>query len=148
MSDKACKFTLWGIEGQAEIKDGYVVKADEIVKEYIGYPWESLCEHITKNDGSYELVDKPEQTVRMISFTIDDYCYAIELAKSRGKKEGESFEKELLEICKRKGIEIKNLGKISDPEMLLANLRENGITKDKKILFLKNKKKKKDETDK
>lgn len=55
---------------------------------------------------------------------------AIELAKFRGKKEGENIEPEFFEIMKKhnKQDTMRHLGKTElDKDLLLGNLREEGI---------------------
>lgn len=68
------------------------------------------------------------------NITIDDYIEACELAKSRGKKAGDSLEVEFLEIMKKKNK--KPVGKTDkeiDIDLLTGELRDQGI----KVLNLK-----------
>ena len=75
------------------------------------------------------------------NITIDDYIEAYELAKSRGKKAGDSLEVEFLEIMKKKGK--KPLGKTdkyADVDMLTGELRDKGL----RVLNLKEEERRKD----
>jgi len=69
--------------------------------------------------------------------SIDDILIAMRLARLRGKKAGESFQQELEEVFKKHKKEPAYLGSIDDPEMLGANLRENGYFKETKVLDLR-----------
>ena len=54
---------------------------------------------------------------------------AIQLAKERGKSEGEDFGEELFAVARRKGLidKIKCLGQCEDSDMLCGELRDKGI---------------------
>jgi hypothetical protein len=70
----------------------------------------------------------------LFMMTIGDFLpifeEAIELAKSRGKKEGENFEQEFFEVAKRKEMlnTMKHLGQTQlDKDMLTGELRDKGL---------------------
>lgn len=145
MNRHICKFNVWGFEGQVEFNSEYVVNASDMVKEYVGKSADEFLKMITDEGGTYSITEKKEIQVQAIMFTISDYCEAIELAKANGKKAGDSIEAEVMEICRRKEVKPKKLGSLNDPDMLLANLREYGVTRDKRILFIDNEKKEKED---
>lgn len=90
----------------------------------------------------------------MYSMSVDVLlqCYedAVKLARSRGKKPGEDFGKELFEIAKQKGLikDIECIGTTNkDADLLTGDLREKGL----KVLNIneeiRKKKKKKEKED-
>jgi hypothetical protein len=59
---------------------------------------------------------------------LDVYNEAIQLAKSRGKKTGDSINEEIVELLSKKKKEIKCLGSTNkDIDLLTGDLRERGI---------------------
>lgn len=72
--------------------------------------------------------------------TIDDVLEAIELAKSRGKKDGESYEAEFIEVMQKKNKKPVGFTELTDKEMIAEQLSHgNKIleieTKDNKTNF-------------
>lgn len=140
------KFDLWGIKGTFEVNSGYVVKADSPLEHLIGQSVETAFDYLQQGLGTYERVKQQVQHAFIVD--IGDVCDALELARSRGKKEGDSYEEELFEILERKQKKVQYLGNSGDLDLLQANLRELGlgITK-KKILDLRSKKNEKKDSD-
>jgi hypothetical protein len=66
--------------------------------------------------------------------TIDDYIEAIELARSRGKVAGQSFEEEFLEIMEKKGKKSSGSTELSQDELL-----KEVTSHDKKVLSMETK---------
>ena len=63
--------------------------------------------------------------------TVDDNYLAMRLARKRGVKSGESYEKELFEVLKKRNKKLKFIGRADDLDILKANLRENNIKCDR-----------------
>ena len=69
--------------------------------------------------------------------TMNDVYIAMRLARRRGIKSGQSFQKELEEVLAKHKKKAKYLGSRNDVDMIVGNLREEGFYKGTKILHIK-----------